>query len=735
MDKESLAKLFSSLSFEEKVGQMIQLTGNFFDIEENIMETGPFKKLGLKDDFNPFNVGSVLNVTDNKNVYELQKEYLKKSEHKIPLLFMADIIYGYKSIFPIPLAQTGSWNFELIEKSAAIIAKECYDAGIHVTFSPMVDIVRDPRWGRVMESPGEDVLLAKKYAEHMVKGIQGEDEKVGENHIAACVKHFAAYGAPVAGREYNTVDISLPTLFNTYLPSYKAAIDSGVKLVMTAFNTLNGIPCTGNKWLNHDLLREKFNFEGVLISDYAAVEELKTHGYTSNDKESAEKSIESTVDIDMKTAVYANELKSLVDENEQIMSLINDAAFRVLSLKNDLGLFEDPYRGISDLEPSEIITDETKEIMSELTRESIVLLKNDGLLPIKNKKIGLIGPYAKEKSVLGFWAITGDTKDAYSLYEGLREHSVEEGLNWKVQTAVGTPLIKMDDFYKFGNYADKLPKETRKKDELLKEASIVAEDSDVLVVAVGESVYQSGEGGSRVDPSLPKHQVEMIKELKKLGKPIVLIVFSGRPLLLEEILEDVDALIYAWFPGTMSGKVLAEILSGKVNPSARLSMTFPKSVGQIPLSYSESLTGRPDELIEPYHRFASRYLDESNEALFPFGFGLSYSDISYESFKVVEEKESVSVQIRNNSDRFTKEVVQLYIHDKAASIVRPKKELKAFEKISLAPREVKTVVFKLTNDLFTFIDGEGNEVFEQGEFEIYIGKSATDNQFQYKIER
>jgi len=735
MNKVRLDEIFSKLSVEEKIGQMVQLTGNFFDVNENTMNTGPSKKLGLEDNFDVFNVGSVLNVTEPKNIEELQRKYLKKTKHKIPLLFMADIIYGYRSIFPIPLAQTCSWNFDLIEKSAEVIAKECYDAGIHVTFSPMVDIARDIRWGRIMESPGEDVLLAQKYAEHMVRGLQGKGSDIGKDSIAACVKHFAAYGAVTAGREYNSVDLSTTSLQNIYLPSYKKAINADVRFVMTAFNTLNGIPCTGNKWLNKELLRDRYDFVGILISDYAAVDELKQHGYTANNEESAKKAIESTVDIDMKTAVYANELKNLAEKDKQTLSLIDNAAYRVLNIKNELGLFEDPYRNMNFKTSIDQIPTEHIETMKELARESVVLLKNDGILPLKNKKIALIGPYSMEKSVLGFWAITGKENEAYSLYDGMIELSKENEEEWEIRQAIGTPIIRSKDIYKFGDYAKHFKNEARSQDELLKEAMDAAEASDVLVLALGESIYQSGEGGSRVNPSLPQHQLSLLKNLKETGKPIILIAFSGRPLLLDEVIDDVDALLYAWFPGTMSGRVLSEILSGQVNPSGRLSTTFPKAIGQVPIFYSEQSTGRPNYMNEPYRRFASRYLDEDNEPLFPFGYGLTYSEVRYDKpvMKVDSQKRYVSVRVTNVGAVSTKEVVQLYVQDKVASIVRPIKELRAFKKVFIKPGEYVDVDFELTNDLFSFIDNEGKQVIEPGEFIIYIGKNALDQRFPMKV--
>lgn len=735
MNKENLDQLFSMLTFDEKIGQMIQLTGDFFSIDENVMDTGPMKKLGLKESFDIYELGSILNITDRENTFRLQKEYLERATHKIPLLFMADIIYGYKSIFPIPLAQTCSWNFDLIERSAEAIAKECYEAGIHVTFAPMVDIARDARWGRVMESPGEDVFLAKKYAKHMVRGIQGTENIIKKNHVAACVKHFAAYGAPRAGREYNSVELSPASLHNTYLPSYKAAIDEGVKLVMTAFNTLNGIPATGNKWLNFDLLRQQYGFEGLLISDYAAVEELKYHGYTDSDKESAKKALESTVDIDMKTSVYANELSDLIKEDNRIIELVDKAAYRVLTLKNELGLFEDPYRGLVKDKIPQKITESNKELMSELARESIVLLKNESLLPLNEKKIGLIGPYSEEKSVLGFWAITGDESDAYSLKEGLEEHSYEERLNWSIKTALGTPIIEEQDIHTFGKYSEKLKVDSLSKSEMLDEALNVAKNSDVIILALGESAYQSGEGGSRAEPRLPSHQVELLKELKQVNKPIVLVVFAGRPLILDDVLNDVDSVIYAWFSGTMSGKVLSEIISGKINPSGKLSMTFPKTVGQIPISYSEESTGRPNKKNERYHRFASRYLDVSNQPLFPFGYGLSYSEIEYKDVLLDEEHQKISIRIENKSNLKAKETVQLYVQDMAASLVRPTKELRDFKKVSLLPNETKVIEFALIDDLFSFYDVNGNEIIEEGEFTIFIGKDSSDDRFQIRLYR
>ncbi|GEL66876.1 beta-glucosidase BglX [Marinilactibacillus psychrotolerans] len=738
MKIEALKDLVAILSIEEKVGQLVQLTGDFFDSNNDVIETGPMKKIGFqKNKYELAHTGSLLNVVDAEEIYKIQKKYLENSKHKIPLLFMADIIYGYKTIFPIPLAQSGSWNFPLIEKSAKVIAKECYDAGIHVTFSPMVDLVRDPRWGRVLESPGEDPLLAKQYAKSMVRGIQGmQGDQISENHIAACVKHFAAYGAPQAGLEYGAVELSTDSLQNYYLPSYKAAIDADVKLVMTAFNTLNGIPCTGNKWLNKDILRETFNFTGLLISDYAAIEELKIHGFTENDQESAQLAFESSVDIDMKTSVYANHLPDLAKKDTRIMKLLDEAVLRVLQLKNALGLFEDPYRGLSELSNSHsVLSDKHKEVSQTLAEESIVLLKNKDILPIdENKKIALVGPYVDEPSALGFWAITGETKDTITLKAGL--DSIKEEMKWKVQVAKGSNILEESDIESYAKYASAMSVDEKPKQQLLEEAIEIAKESNIVVMCLGESIYQSGEGGSRTTPVLPDEQVKLLKEIKKLGKQIVLIVYAGRPLILDNVIDDVSAVLYAWFPGTMGGYALANLLSGKVNPSGKLAMTMPRSIGQIPIFYNTYSSGRPIVENNPNHRFASRYLDEKNTPLYCFGYGLSYTEFEYSGFEIDKESMTeqdeirVSIKVRNVGEKQGKEIVQLYLHDVAARVVRPIKELKDFKKITLNPHEERRIDFKITIDMLKYYNSNEEWASEPGKFEVIIGKDSNDQRFK-----
>lgn len=736
MRKEELIQLMGSLTTEEKVGQLIQLTGNFFDAEDTVMETGPLKKIGFNEEtFDLYSTGSLLNVVEPKNIYEIQKKYLAKTKHAIPLLFMADVIYGYKTIFPIPIAQTCSWNFNLIEKAAEVMAKECYDSGIHVTFAPMVDIVRDIRWGRVLESPGEDPILAREYAKSMTKGIQGDETILAPDHLAACVKHFAAYGAPIAGKEYNGVELSEETLHNVYLPSYQAAIDAGSKLVMTAFNTLNGIPCTGNKWLNQEILRKEFQFSGVLISDYAAIEELKVHGYTANDLESAKMAIENTVDIDMKTSVYANHLPVLANENPEIMKLLDDSVLRVLELKNDLGLFEDPYRGLNPLDFSkgERLASQHRKTSLQLAEESIVLLKNEQALPLqKTEKIAVIGPYGEEKATIGFWAITGDTKDTVSLSEGIKQLE-DEGI-MPPAIAKGSNILPVSEVDRYDKYSQSIDIDIRSEEDMLEEAVKVASNVDTIVLTLGESTYQSGEGGSRTNPCLPKNQVKLLKELKKLGKKIILIVYAGRPLLLDEIVQDVAAILYAWFPGTMSGQALANILYGKVNPSAKLSMTFPRSVGQLPIYYNSVSTGRPVQASNPKHRFTSRYLDEENSPLYCFGYGQSYTEFTYEKLKLdkesLDEKGSItaSITVKNTGSYAGKEIVQLYLQDSAASVVRPVKELKDFQKITLDSGEERTVQFKITEKQLRFYSPSKGWISESGAFNLFIGRDSEDNQ-------
>ncbi|GIN74305.1 beta-glucosidase [Bacillus sp. J14TS2] len=733
MEKNGLLALIDSLSVEEKIGQLVQLTGDFFANGTETTVTGPIKKLGLHEEYNIYHTGSILNITSADEIIKIQDKYLKNSSHKIPLLFMADIIYGFRTIFPIPLAQACSWNFPLIEEAASVSAKECYEEGVHVTFAPMVDIVRDPRWGRVMESPGEDLLIAELYAQSVVEGLQGSSEQttIPEDKIAGCVKHFAAYGAPVAGREYNAVDMSEHMLREVYLPSYLAAVKAKVKLVMTAFNTLNGIPSTGNEWLNTKILRDEFGFAGVLISDYAAVEELITHGYANGAQEAAQLALKATVDIDMKTSVFANELAAAVQSNEQMMTLLNEAVYRIVNLKNELGLFEDPYRGLKNKSAgsSSILSKEHKETALRLTEESIVLLKNDGILPIeKDKKAAIIGPYHDETSTLGMWAIKGDVKDTITLKEGIDKISKND----HNQFCRGSHLLEKGSTKSLGKFEEQIPNELSSQDELIAEAVKVAENADVVILALGESIYQSGEGGSRTDLTLPRPQQELFEAISVLEKPLITIIYSGRPLILTDVEKHSNALIQAWFPGTMGGEALANILYGVTNPSGKLSMSFPRSMGQIPVFYSELSTGRPDLAENGYYRFASRYIDESNKPLYPFGYGISYTNFKYKNLSLNKKQMNkhdelvVTVEVENIGNYDGEEIVQLYLRDHFGSTARPVKILKDFKKVSIEKGETTTISFTIVEEQLKIYRSDLSYASEIGQFDVFIGSSSED---------
>lgn len=733
MEKSEILALIDSLSVEEKIGQLVQLTGDFFADGTETTVTGPIKKLGLHQGYNIYHTGSILNITNAEEIIKIQDKYLKNSTHKIPLLFMADIIYGFRTIFPIPLAQTCSWNFDLIEEAASVSAKECYEEGVHVTFAPMVDIVRDPRWGRVMESPGEDPLIAELYAQRVIQGIQGKDseQKIPADKIAGCVKHFAAYGAPVAGREYNAVDMSEHTLREVYLPSYLAAVKAKVKLVMTAFNTLNGIPSTGNEWLNKKILREEFGFAGVLISDYAAVEELITHGYANGAKEAAHLALKATVDIDMKTSVFANELAGVVQSDEQMMTLLNEAVYRIVSLKNELGLFEDPYRGLKNksAESSSILSVKHKETALRLSEESIVLLKNDGILPLeKDKKVAIIGPYHDETSTLGMWAIKGDVKDTITLKEGINKISEAD----HHQFCRGSHLLEKGSTQSLGKYEEQIPNEPISQDELIEEAVKVAENVDIVILALGESIYQSGEGGSRTDLTLPKPQQELFESIRALNKSLITIIYSGRPLILTDVEKQSNALIQAWFPGTMGGEALARILYGVTNPSGKLSMSFPRSMGQIPVYYSELNTGRPNLAENGFYRFASRYIDESNQPLYPFGYGISYTTFRYKNISLNKKQMThhdeliVTVEVENVGNYDGDEIVQLYLKDRFGSTARPIKILKDFKKVFIKKGETKSISFTIVEEQLKIYRNDMSYASELGQFDVFIGSNSED---------
>ncbi|MGT2667105.1 beta-glucosidase BglX [Streptococcus rifensis] len=734
MQEKKLKELLSSLTIEEKIGQLIQLSGDFFGTDA--LTVGPREKLGISEEMVQ-NVGSVLNVLGAEKVRTIQENYLTKSRHKIPLLFMGDVVYGYRTTLPIPLGQGATWEPKLIKEGYQFIAKEASKAGTHVTFAPMVDLVRDPRWGRSLESTGEDTYLNNCYARAMVEGFQGD---LGENTVVSCVKHFAAYGAPEGGRDYNTVDMSERRLRQDYLPSYKEAVDAGAKMVMTSFNTVDGIPATANKWLMNDVLRKEWGFDGVIITDYAAIQELVAHGIARDEREASQMAIEATVDIDMKTNCYSNQLKPLLENGEISETLINDAVWRVLKLKNDLGLFENPHRFADVEEETYLNTPEARQKALEISRKSLVLLKNDNnILPlnVKKQKIAVIGPYAESKELLGLWAVHSKSEDSVSIKEAF--YSLE---GKEVRFAKGSDFL--EDYSVLGTFGKMVSGGRVNTAEGIRadldEAIHLAKESDVVVLALGEHTLQSGEAGSRTDLGLPEIQQKLLDAIEKVGKPVVLVLFSGRPLVLTKIEKQVSAIIQAWFPGTMGGQAIVDVLTGKVNPSGRLTMSFPYNVGQIPIYYNAFNTGRPALTSTHSDRFVSKYIDAPNNPLYPFGYGLSYTEFEYTNLQVSSNKLTkdtnleVSVDISNIGNVEGEETIQLYIRDRVGSVVRPVKELKDFRKIKLSPGESQKVIFEITEEKLRFVTKSLEYKSEAGEFDLFVGRSSEDYlQTEFKL--
>lgn len=720
MKIQDLKKLMDSLTLKEKIGQLVQLDGRFFGAEE--VPTGPCAELGIEP-WVAENAGSVLNVLGAEKVHDVQKRHLEHS--RIPLLFMADIVYGYITSYPISLALACSWDMKLVEECGKHTAYEASADGAHVTFSPMVDVARDARWGRCMESPGEDPYLNSCYAQAMVKGFQN-DFTPGKS-IASCVKHYAGYGAPEAGREYNTVDMSRWRLMQEYLPPYRAAVDAGCKMVMTSFNTVEGVPSTANQWLMQDVLRKKWGFDGVVITDYATIRELIAHGVAENDADAAKLAMDAGVDIDMQTSCYTNHLGELLKQGKISQEQIDQAVWRILTLKNELGLFEDPYRGLHPIEDRERLS--YRQLARKAAQESMVLLQNkNDVLPIrKGEKIALIGPYADTKDMLGMWAVFAHRKYVVPLKTAFEERLDAEHL----QSTAGCEL--MDDYtpvMNLGAGVHKILKDS--PEEELQRSIELAKWADVVVFAVGEHKLQSGESGSRTDITLPAIQQQWIEQILPYAKKSVVLLFNGRPLELTKLSAETDAILECWFPGTEGPSAIVDLLLGDVSPSGKLTTSFPYNVGQEPLYYAQFNTGRPLKESNRTERFVSRYLDSPNGALFPFGHGLSYHKTVYSDLQLSDTtlhaggRITAQVKVQNIGDTAGDEIVQLYIRDRVGSVVRPVQELKGFQRIHLNAKECRTVTFEITEEMLKFYNAALEYKAEPGMFDVMVGSSSVD---------
>ena len=727
MTQEELVQLKDSMTIKEKVDQMLQLSDAVYQDGSDGLLTGPDRILGLQEEDRKL-CGSVLGIYGAEKLMQIQKKYMEEHPHHIPMLFMMDVIHGMKTIFPIPLAQGAAFEPDLAERCAAVAAKEAAVCGLHVTFSPMVDLVRDARWGRVMESTGEDPYLNSLYAAAQVRGYQGDD--MGDPYkICSCVKHFAAYGAPTAGREYNTVELSETTLRDFYLKSYQSGIDAGAGMVMTSFNTVNGIPVSTNKWLLREVLRKEMGFDGVLISDFASILDTIAHGNCADKAEAAQKALDAGVDIDMMSDVYSSNLCSLVENGVIPEELIDQSVMRILELKNKLGLFEDPCKDADpEKEKSILLCDEHRSLAREAAEKSFVLLKNDGILPVdRKKKIAFIGPYTSSCELNSNWAITGNPGDCVTLEKAAREVFCPELTTY----CKGSSLLGSDRSIEPFNEAEAGTEKLSETEQelLLKEAVEQAENADLVIMPLGESYLQSGEACSRAMIDIPEVQMRLFREVSKVNENIVVILFCGRPLDIREISNKAKAILVAWLPGTEGGSAIVDVLTGKFNPSGRLPMSFPYCVGQVPVFYNEYSTGRPDKP-DRKERYHSRYIDIPNEPLYPFGFGLSYTEFEIAPVElsdnlVLPEKDiTAKTRVKNTGKRTGTEVVQLYIRDVAASVVRPVKELKGFQKISLLPGEEREVCFEITESMLRFLKADGTTGAENGEFELWIGDSS-----------
>lgn len=718
--------LMGKMTLQEKIGQLnLPVSGEIV--------TGQAKSSDVAGKIRKGQVGGLFNVKGVENIREVQKIAVEQSRLKIPLLFGMDVIHGYETVFPIPLALSCSWDMEAIKESACIAAKESSADGICWTFSPMVDICRDPRWGRMAEGGGEDPYLGSEISAAMVKGYQGDD-LTDKNTIMACVKHFALYGAPEAGRDYNTVDMSHLSMFNNYFPPYKAAIDAGVGSVMTSFNVVDGIPATGNKWLMTDVLRDRWGFDGFVVTDYTAISEMIAHGMGDLQQVSA-MSLSAGTDMDMVADGFLTTLEKSLKEGKVTMAEIDKACRRILEAKYKLGLFDDPYKYCdASRVKKDIFTAENRTVARKIATETFVLLKNENnLLPLQRKgKIALVGPLANTKANMpGTWSVAAASDKYNSLYESMKQSLAGKA---EVLYAKGSNLMYDAQREAEATMFGREMRDPRSAQELLDEALNVASQADVIVAAVGESSEMSGESSSRTNLEMPDAQRDLLTALKKTGKPIVLVYFAGRSTVMTWEQENFPAILNVWFGGSEAADAICDVVFGDVSPSGKLTTTFPKNVGQIPLYYNHLNTGRPLEAGKWFSKFRSNYLDIDNDPLYPFGYGLSYTTFRYGDLQLSNNsmnergKITASVTVTNTGNYDADEIVQMYIRDMVGSVARPVKELKGFERIHLKKGESRTVSFDITAKQLKFYNSALNWVCEPGEFEVMVGGNSRDVQ-------
>ena len=719
-----LTNLMKQMTIDEMIGQLNLVTPGG-------AVTGSVVSKDVETKISKGQVGGMFGIIGPDKIRKAQELAVTTSRLKIPLFFGSDVIHGHKTVVPIPLALSCSWDMDLIERSARLAAIESTADGLNWTFSPMVDIARDPRWGRIAEGSGEDPYLGGQIAKAMIKGYQGNDLSK-DNTMVACVKHYALYGGAEGGRDYGTVDMSRVRMYNEYLPPYKAAVEAGVGSVMSSFNVVDGIPASGSKFLLTDVLRKQWGFKGLVVSDYTSINEMIAHGLGDLQQVSA-LSLNAGMDMDMVGEGFLTTLKKSLQEGKVSQKQIEDACRRILAMKYDLGLFEDPYRYCSEKRAAtEILTAETRKTARTMAAQTFVLLKNDkNILPLKKTgTIAVVGPLAdSRRNMLGTWSVSGDWEKAATVLEGIKSVA---GAGTKIIHAKGANISDDKDFAKRVNaFGTEIDIDKRSPEEMLQEAIAAANQSDVIVAVVGEAADMSGEASSIANIDLQESQKTLLKALAKTGKPIVMVLYNGRPMTLKWESENIPSILDVWFGGTEGGNAVADVLFGDVNPSGKLTTSFPVHVGQIPVYHSMLNTGRPYNH-EEFSKFKSNYLDIPNEPLYPFGYGLSYSNFSYSDLKlsagtmVSSGKITATVTVSNTGKVAGAEVVQLYIRDVVGSISRPMKELKGFKKIQLAPGASQTVTFNITASDLKFYDSNLNFVAEPGEFKVFVGGNSRD---------